>query len=504
MSRGGCLQTLHKNIGSVSLSTVSLRPMAVTLVLAFALLLGSCGNAGKSVPEACSLCGTLNDVRGSLSTKTGSQAQMTGWVVAAFEHDSGIARVAEIDDAGIYTLSHLRTEQAQTLALFTPDYILQAVLSIPGSVDKTIKQFVNFQKGQIPRLINNGSIITFENLTGLNVLGFTASAQAGDGIPDGVAKFTASSLQLAAEDLAGTAAQVTGPKPQALLAPVASPLDRNGIPNNLSPDIDGDGLINWLDPDDNGNGVLDIFDSDQNSDLVNDLTPAGQNTDQWFSAGVESISVSFQLKPKDDGSGNQTTMTFTTKIRNDVAPIAVQVRGAPALFNASTVAAKDSTGNVVTQAWDRKLNDDGSGQRVYSRTVTLANAGVPRAFQVVFIQLVFGKADAPYYIEFPWTFPPVKAAAITAQYDANTHQVQLVGNPFGAVQDFVWSIAVYDSKGVNIWTSKSISGSTRQFAVQANVLDPSQAYKFSVIAQSLDKVPGHPAYSINSPKYDMK
>ena len=477
--------------------------IASLLSLSLAILvLSACGNTGQSSDQACSLCGVLNDLRGALSTKTGSQAQMSGWVVAAFEHDSGIARVGEIDDAGIYNLSHVRTEQAQTMALFSPDFILQAVLSIPGTVDKTIKQFVNFRKGQIPRLINNGPIITFENLNGLTVQPFTASSQAGDGTPDGVAKFTASSIKL--WDAAAATPKKTDSAPLALLAGVTSPLDRNGIPNNLSPDDDGDGLINWLDPDDNGNSILDIFDPDQNGDLVNDLTPAGQNTDQWFTAGIESLAVSFELTPKDDASGNLTTMSFTTKIRNDVTPIAIQVRGASALFNASTVSGKDSTGNVVTQAWDTKLNDDGSGQRVYSRTVNLANGATPRAFQAVFIQLVFGKPEAPYYIEFPWLFPPVKVAAITAQYDANTKQVQLVGNPFGAIQDFVWSITVFNSKSIAVWTSKAIPGSTRQFAVQANVLDDAEKYKFAVTAQSLDKVPGHAAYAIHSPKYDMK
>jgi len=480
------------------LSIASLLSLPLTI-----LALSACGNTGQSSSEACSLCGVLNDLRGALSTKTGSQAQMSGWLVATFEHRSGIARVGEIDDAGIYNLSRVRTEKAQTMALFSPDFILQAVLSIPGTVDKTIKQFVSFRKGQIPRLVNNGPVLTFENLTGLTVQPFTAGAQAGDGTPDGAAKFTASSIKLTDEP--EVTPQKTVSAPLALLAGVTSPLDRNGIANNLSPDGDGDGLINWLDADDNGNGILDIFDLDQNGDLINDLTPAGQNTDQWFTAGIESLAVSFELTPKEDASsGNLTTMSFTTKIRNDVAPIAIQVRGASALFNAATVSGKDSAGNIVTQAWDGKLNDDGSGQSVYSRTVNLANGAAPRAYQAVFIQLVFGKAEAPYYIEFPWIFPPIKVAAITAQYDANTKQVQLVGNPFGAVQDFVWSITVTNSKGATVWTSKAIPGSTRQFAVQANVLDEAETYKFAVIAQSLDKVPGHAAYAIRSPKYDMK
>ena len=124
---------------------------------------------------------------------------------------------------------------------------------------------------------------------------------------------------------------------------------------------------------------------------------------------------------------------------------------------------------------------------------------------MVFFQLAFGSLEAPWYLEFPYIFPNVKPAAITAAYDKTTKSVLLLGNPFGEIQDYVWTINLWDAEtGAGVWNSQAIPGSTKQFSIQENFIDPTQTYKFSVIAQTLDKIPSYPSYAIHSIKYELK
>lgn len=449
----------------------------------------SCGSPGDKPKESCALCGTFNDIKGSIGNKSGSQAQMVGWVVAAFERDTGIARVSEIDNAGLFTLAGLRTDHAQTVAMMTPDYILQAVMSIPSGSDKAVQQFFYVQKPTLPKLINSGPIVTFQNFDGIKLSKELAADQNGDQIPDGAAHIQGISFTQ---------------------NPTANDTDLDGIPNFRDPDIDGDGVINVIDPDDDGDGIRDAFDGDQNSDLLNDAARGGDNFDLYYKEGVEWIAVQHESKPKDDGSGTETTLKFTTKVRSDGTPNAVQIRGAPSLLNAATYYAPDASGQMSVQPWNRLLQDDGisedsgAGDRLFAKKVILATGKSPRSYETIFFQLVFGTPEKPYYLEFPYIFPDVKTSTISAQYDANTRTVLLVGNPFGDVQDFIWIITVWDSKGKAIWTSQSVAGTTRQFQVQENILVAGETYKYSVIAQTLDKIPGYPAYTIQSVKYDLK
>ncbi len=452
-------------------------------------LVMSCGSPGDKPVVTCALCGTLNDIRGSIGTKSGSQAQMVGWVVASFERDTGIARASEVDNAGLFTFGMLRTDQAQTLALLTPDYILQAVLSIPSGNEKAIQQFFTINKPILPKLINSGPILTFQNFEGIKVSKELAADQNGDQIPDGAQHIQGISLTQ---------------------SPAVTDTDLDGVPNFKDTDIDGDGVINVIDPDDDGDGIRDAFDGDQNSDLLNDSARNGDNFDLYFKEGVEWIAVQHESKPKDDGTGVDTTLKFSTKVRSDVTPNAVQIRGAPSLLNSATFYTPDASGTLTIQPWNRLLQDDGisedsgANDRLFAKKVNLATGKAPRSYETVFFQLAFGTPEKPWYLEYPYIFPDVKTSTISAQYDPNTRTVLLVGNPFGDVQDFVWIITVWDSKSNAIWTSQSVPGTTRQFQVQENILVTGETYKYSVVAQTLDKIPGYPAYTIHSIKYDLK
>jgi hypothetical protein len=467
------------------------------LIATLAFLLVHCGGAGTSEEESCGLCGPMSDLSGSITSQFGTQAQMQGWVLVLFEKSSGISRVAEVDSSGLYTFGNARTTVDHTLALLSPDYILQSVLSVPSTTPNQIQQFFRPQAKNLPRLIHSGPIIRMQDQTGIKMSPDAASDTNGDGIPDG------------SQSIGGA-----DPSAFSLQAGAAVPdLDLDGLPNDIDPDIDADGVINVLDPDDDGDAIYDVFDPDANGDFVNDTTQT--NGDLYYDDGVEFVGVQFEMKPKENGSGNDLSLLFTTKVRTNVGPRAVQIRGAPSLLNDATIQAVNAeTGEVTSAAWDRLLldngtsNDSSADDRIFAQKVFLADGKQPpRAHEMVFFQLAFGTDENPWYLEFPFIFPPVTPAAITAQVAAVPGQpatVTLGGYPFGVtLQDFVWSINLFDETGLGVWTSQPIAGTTKQFQIPSNVRLEDTEYKFSVVAQVLDKVPGYPTYTIHSPLYDL-
>ncbi len=484
------------------------------------LNLPGCGNAGKSTTAGCSLCGDMSDLTGIVLGNTGTQSQLQGWAVAAFEFDTGIARVGEIDANATYVLQQTRTAKPLTLALYSPQYLLQAVTSIPSPTDKTIRQFFYATSPTLPKLTSNGPVVTFETLDGITPHSEVASAQNDDGVPDGATKIT------------GTATSALTDGPPAWIAPLKArmvaenpgdyaglrgfglddgstpPPDAHGMDPRLDPDIDGDGIINWLDYDDNGNKVFDVFDPDQNSDLVADMTPDGHNTDQWFTEGVESIGVKYEVIPTGTATAAAAYVTLSTKVRDGTQPASVEIRGATQLFDGAVTV--DPKGNPAGTAWDRTLADDGAnvggaaGDGVYGRRLLLKQGVSPRSNETLFFKLVFG-TSSPWAAEYPFTFPPLTMSAITANYDSTTRTVELAGNPFASVQDFVWIVNVFDSTtSTVIWSSAETQGTTRTLTIPDNVLTAGASYTYEVIAQTLDKVPTMPVMAIHTATSPLK
>jgi hypothetical protein len=247
--------------------------------------------------------------------------------------------------------------------------------------------------------------------------------------------------------------------------------------------------------------------------LTNDTEQLGtSNLDGFFSDGVEFVAVQYNYRPNDKTGTYETTLTFTTKVRSEVTPDAVQIRGAPSLINGATY---DSVGDdrvAVSAAWNRLLADDGKSEdgnpndRIFAKKVKLANAKSPRAYEMVFFDLVFGTGPSAWAMEFPYIFPPLTPAKIGAQYEPAAKLVRLTGYPFGSkVEDFIWTVNICTAdSGKVMYQSDPIPGTTRQFTIPSNILDPSASYKYYVIAQTLDKVPGYPAYTVQSPKQTLK
>lgn len=439
----------------------------------------SCGRRSSSEDSGGgaatgSFAGSRVDVTGSIISQTGSQSQMQGWATALVERDSGIARVAEADSSGILKFSKASLEAAQTLVLLSPDYLVQSVLSIPSTKTNTIKQYFQMTKNTIPRLIQKGGIITFQNVDTLTVQDNTATDTNADGVPDGVA-----SLGLSYENHG--------------FKLVSTDTDKDGLTNDLDTDIDGDGLINVIDTDDDGDGIADYVDADANGDSVTDSQQ--QVSEQYFKAGLEYVAVQYTVTP------TTKTLKFVTKVRDGVTPKAVAVKGATSFLKDSTYTSSDGT----TGAWDYSLVDDGksedSGEKdlTYGRLVTLATGITPRNNQVVFFQLTMGEGTEKFVAEYPYMFPNVTPATPTTSYDTTTRTVTLAGDPFGAsVQDFVWTVSVKNSDGTKVYESGATPGATRTLVIPANILMSGKTYTYKAVAQLLDKVSGVPAMAVHS------
>ena len=479
------------------------RDATFAALAAMILSFSGCGGAGTAEnTDSSGLPVDVADIVGSIGSLAGGQSQMSGWVITIVERDTNLSRVGEVDQAGIFTLKRVNMAAAHTIILVSPDFVLQSVLAMPGTKEKTVKQYFTLKTRTLPRLIHKGPVINFQDTANITPTREIASDEDGDGIPDGTKSFSLGNARLGATGLDASFTNGFG----LATGTTKEDTDRDGIPNYADSDIDGDGVPNIVDPDDDGDGVLDAIDLDSNGDLV----PDGSQTygELYHKIGVEFVAAQFESVPQDDGT-TKGTLQFTTRVRDNVQPIAVQMRGSPSMLNSALVEMLDTTGAPTAIKWDRLLLDDGlSGDaslndRLFSRKITLEAGKSPRSHQMIFFQLAFGKADNPWLLEIPYTFPPVTLGSVTSAFDKTTKTVQMVGTPFGALNDYIWSVVIYNGEGTKIWESPTVKGVEKTFVVPSNILESGSSYKYSVVAQLLDRIPGYPAYLVRSKRYDI-
>lgn len=462
--------------------------MLTGLSLAF---LHACGKTGTSTEQGF---GPQKNLSGSLTTQFGSQREMAGWVVVLLEKETGISRVAEADGAGIYSFAKASSSRAHSIVLLSPNFVVSSVLALPPAVQGTIRQWFSPSGIYLPRLIHRGDIVQFDTLDGIKILSDAATDSDGDMIPDG-----SSEIKLhAANDTS----------PLSLLQQTSSyDTDLDGLLNHKDPDIDGDGMANAFDNDDDADGTLDYFDFDANGDVIADsLQEIG---DQYFTEGVHFATVQYETVPNDDGSTTD-TLTFVTRLRDGVTPTAVQVRGDTSVLSDAVVEAEDSDGNTVETNFDGLLLDDGlssdaaEGDLIFGRRIKLAEGTRPRANQVFFIQLAFSSGAKAWFMEFPVTFPKVTTHDIEAAYDATTKSIAISGNPFGDdVSDYLWTVVAYDEDERQIYKPTAQFGSETSHELDIAKFESGKTYKFAVIAQVIDRIPGYSQYLIHSPKIEV-
>ena len=457
-----------------------IRPLAIGSVVVVAASVGlTC--CGKNASEdsggggaSASFSGNQKNVSGTITSQSGTPAQMKGWIMALMERDLGFGRVSEVDASGILKWGNLNLDASHTAVLLSPDFLIQAVVALPSTKVNTVKQYFTVAGAVIPQLVQKGSSLSFQTTNGITIQDYYATDTDADGNPDGVGSLglslTGDSLDLASVDT-----------------------DKDGMSNDSDTDLDGDGVLNVFDGDDDGDGVLDVFDTDANGNGVADNVETVN--DAYFALGIEYFAV------RHEKTATGTTLQFAAKVRDGVKPIDLKIRSAKSLTASATTIATDGT----SAAWDGTLIDDGtgydgsSGDLLYGRKILLASGKAPRVNQVVFLQMTIGTGEAAFTVEYPWTFPSLTLAAITSTYVTTTRVVTLEGNPFGVDnQSFFWSISLTNASGVKVYESSAVSGGTRTLTIPSNVLESGVTYTYEAVAQSLEKVPGIPSISVRS------
>jgi hypothetical protein len=482
---------------------LSIHLLAKISIFVSALFMISCGSAGVSSSSGGALAGG-STVIGSIASQSRNQSEMEGWVLVLLDKKTEIARVSEIGAAGLFSFPHVDKSATYTLVLISPSYVVSAVLAPPGAIANTVQQYFKITDSTLPRLIQKGPIITLQSDEGISLTKDLAADVNGDMIPDGIANVIG--IELTDDDPSFGLTQSIS----------TADIDTDGIRNIDDPDIDGDGLANVFDSEDDGDQIYDVFDPDSDGDAILDVNQ--QTHDLYFPIGVEWVSVKYEMIPTTSGSFTS-TLTFYTKLRkSETMPGSVSILGAPYLLSGATVdelspvaEGEEGAGERISSAWNKLLADDGTSEDggkndlLFAKKVNLEGVKTPAFHQVVFIRLGYGSGSNQWFMDFPYTFAPITPKAITATYSKLSSVVQLSGNPFGDIQDFVWIVNIYHPEKGKIYTSESTSGSTRTIKIPDNILEESDTtYTYKVTAQVLDRVPGYVNYTIDSVEADLK
>ena len=476
--------------------TALLRALSVLLFIT-----PSCGNPGEVIGN--NSLGSFRDVSGSITSQSGSQEEMAGWVVALIEKDSQIAKLAEIDSSGSFSFSHVFVGLEHTIALLSPSLVLRAVLAHPAEDGASVRQYFKFtSRASIPRLIHKGLVLSWQETANIQVTGQSVADVDADGIPEGVLRaLTASetSLHLNSQDT-----------------------DVDGTPNTEDADIDGDGLINLfdhnVDGDLNANGtpLYNEFDTDTNGDLVPDLQQNQSNS--YFERGADWVILKYDMVPSTTNPNEYIRqLTFVVKVDEDFSERlqSVQIRRVPSLpiLDEATVDQLDTDGNFIPLTWDGFLLDDGLNEDgaaddgMYARKVNLRVGSVPTTNQVFSFQLQYSN----WTQEFLYIFPPIRPLGPSPSYSAIDRSITFntgADAPFGNSIDFVWIVIVFevqeDNSNKTIYTSQPVHGTESSFILPDNVIETGKVYRYKVIAQTQEKVPGYASFKIESQINDVQ
>ncbi|MCB9229404.1 MAG: thrombospondin type 3 repeat-containing protein [Deltaproteobacteria bacterium] len=468
-----------------------LQPVSVIIFLF--LYPSSCSRSGDELAEDLAL-GPYATINGSVSPQTGSQADLAGWVIALIDKDSGISRMASIDSSGLFHFDHAYLRLTYTIALFSPSLILRGILAHPAEHSLSIWQYFRVAGSDkpLPKLIYKGLTLTWQDTQGIYLSPETVQDVAGDGIPPGVREEllrNQNSLSLNTDS------------------------DNDGIPNQIDSDTDGDGMPNLLDQNDDndeteeGDSLPDVLDADANGNGIMDTEE--ENSDVYFPRAVSWALAKFEMIPNEDGSSFYRYIVLVLKLRDNIKPDSVRVWPGLrfSLFESASVTQKDGS----TVPWDGLLADDGQSDDgapddgVYGKRIKLKSGNIPGANQIIPFELVYG-SNQPWSQVLLFAFPGLQPLSVLPSYDSTTRTVTFHEDasnpPFHISTGFVWIIVVYEERSdgtkTAVYTSQPISGSESHFTLPDNIIAAGHNYQYKVIAQSLDKVPGHAIYRIES------
>lgn len=436
------------------------------------------GDAGPYKPQR-----PFFDLRGRALNEADGAGSLAGWLLALVDTRTGAASVASIDAGGGFTIGDVaRYGGTYALALLTPDHLVASVYAAPATEPGKVRPFFTIGSGALPQVTRTGGLLCFDDASGIHPENDLAGDANGDGVPDGVTALTA--LAAAPSTEADT--------------------DKDGRPNAKDPDIDGDGLVNWLDADEDGNGVGNAADADSNADGVADALQGGGTSRFAVAEGAVNVDVTVaterDTEPKPWRGADYLALTFSFAASGAVGTItSVQVRAPSALIAGAVVEA-----GGAAEAWSGDLAaaaDGATGDRLFARRVILADGHAPRVGQVFFFRVTYTVDGLPLVRDYPYVVSLAPAAFVSAQYDANTQTVVLVGNPFGSAEDFKWYVTLLDAQGRALWYSPTVPGTRRQTTFSASQL--TNAARLQVTAAMPDKAPGLPTYLSRTTPLDL-
>lgn len=330
----------------------------------------SCGRTGDSASSGGTssdngLSGTMSNLTGSLTSVTASsQSDLTGSIIVMMERDTGLARVADVDGDGNFTLSKVRTGKIQTMAELDANFTLVSVFGqTVTSTPTKVQPFFQVTGTKLPPLVESKPHIQFNP--------------------------TSSSISFQSTSLSKLAALNEIPDDDDRSTALSKFVSLQPVPIAFHHDDDKD-------------GTLDVFDTKSTTTAITGL-------DIQYNEGIEYFNVRVETTI-DDAGAKTVVLAFQAKLREGIEPTSVTIRGPEEddqLLGGSKVI--DANGEVASGDWDKKLKDNGEsgdgseGDGIYGMRVQL-NDQVPQQSQVVFLKLNFGSGKSAWSVEYPFMF----------------------------------------------------------------------------------------------------
>ncbi len=429
-----------------------------------------CSSSGNDSEDSL----PLKNIAGSIKGSTGRQSDMVNWTLLTLEKTTQITRSAVIDISGTFSLEHVREDRAHTIILLSPDHLLRSILSIPTTSTTVINQYFTGTPTQLPPLVERGPIVIFGSFDGIIPVDEAVNSDRGDGIPNAA----------------------YGDQGYGLIDSASgSPLDLRGLPESFNPNR-------------NANGVLDVFETDINRNNIADTAEGfGPN---FFAEGLEYAALQYELST--DSIGTETAqIIFTAKLKPDSIAQDIKIFGSSNITSGAT-----TTSGTSTVAWDQTLLDDGAsddslaGDRIFGRRITLGSATRLKSFEVVLFEprrIDAETAPSSQSIagaKYPVTAPPLTLSALsTPLWDSVTRTINRVGNPFGTITDYNWSVTIFDANGKLTYSSAAIAGTEDTFVVPENAFDSTGTFTAKVTAKCQEQVPGFSFFVVTSPSVSL-
>ncbi|NBQ53816.1 MAG: hypothetical protein EBU49_09580, partial [Proteobacteria bacterium] len=154
--------------------------------------------------------------------------------------------------------------------------------------------------------------------------------------------------------------------------------------------------------------------------------------------------------------------------------------------------------------------DSLAGDRIFGRRITLGSATRLKSFEVILFEPRRSDAEtapgsAPVAgSKYPVTAPPLTLSALsTPVWDSVTRTINRVGNPFGTITEYQWSVTIFDVNGKPVYSSSAIAGTEDTFVVPENAYDATGNFTAKVTAKCQEQVSGFSFFVVTSPSVSL-